>query len=570
MNITPIAAVAASNQQLIGYWGHGSSHLTAGLLADLLASVDLGNWQISHNSPNGFTAIAADGLLDKPDAWVRWTQNRLTIGRQGFGRTTLYWVQIDRLLWYSSRLQWLLPLLKRPAEIDIAGFYGYTCFSYVPTPCSPVRGIGAIVAGTEQTWQISADLTIAEPTTIDLGEWHSVDIEIADEARAIDQLQNLLIAAVQRQVADLAGQPVGVFLSGGLDSSVVTALLVRSGLNVRAYTLDFGSQGVPEYPYADRVARHLGIPLVKVAAGAKQIAGALAETIVALDTPYGDGVTVPLFLLNRAASRDVSVIFNGEGGDQLFAGWTNKPLIAASIYQSIQPETAKNFTEQYLQTFHRLWGYESQVLNPEIRGIIDSFDPNIWLDPALSGSGDLLARLRRASLMLKGAQNIHPRATNLAVDRGLKVRSPFCDLPLAQWSLGLSGELCLQGACEKYLLKRAVADWLPEEIVWRTKRGMGVPLTPWCWQDWWTQLGTWLNPAALAAGGLWQPDLAARVALGQLSGQIQGRRIGEILWLSIMWQCWHDRVLGLPRYRPTWRHPFWLPRQFWQHRNRWS
>jgi asparagine synthase (glutamine-hydrolysing) len=70
---------------------------------------------------------------------------------------------------------------------------------------------------------------------------------------------------------------------------------------------------------------------------------------------------------------------------------------------------------------------------------------------------------------------IHPRATNLAFAHGLKVRSPFCDLPLAEWTFQLSGELCLRGACEKYILKRAVEAWLPPEIVWREKRGMGFP-----------------------------------------------------------------------------------------------
>jgi asparagine synthase (glutamine-hydrolysing) len=568
MSPQQIASIAASDQQLIGYWGFGNPDQAANLLNNLLAKINFIQRTTYQNPLDNFTAIAADGLLDRPDAWVRWTEHRLTLGRQGFGRVTLYWLEVDRLLWFSSRCQWLLPLLEQP-QVDAAGFYGYSCFSYVPTPCSPVQEVRAIAAGTEQTWQTQVDLSIAPATAIELGEWDDIETKITDESLAIQQLQQLIIAAIQRQVADLGRQPVGVLLSGGLDSSVVAALLVRSGLDVRAYTLDFGSQGVPEYPYAQQVAQHLKIPLVKVAAGPQQIAGALAETITALDLPYGDGVTVPLFLLNQAAKDDVAVIFNGEGGDQLFAGWTNKPLIAASVYQSLQPTATPDLTTQYLQTFHRLWGYEDRVLTPEMQAITTATPPNRWIAPMLSGDGDFLARLRRASLMLKGAQNIQPRATNLAVYHGLKVRSPFCDLPLAQWSLGLPGDLFLRGACEKYLLKQAVADWLPPEIVWRTKRGMGVPLTPWCYQDWWSKLGTWLNPSTLAAGELWQPDLAARVALGELGGQIQGRRIGEILWLLIMWQGWHDRVLGLPQHRPTWQHPFWLPQQFWQYRKRW-
>jgi Asparagine synthase (glutamine-hydrolyzing) len=154
-------------------------------------------------------------------------------------------------------------------------------------------------------------------------------------------LQNLLKDAVERQISDLnSSETVGVFLSGGLDSSVVAALLVKAGVKVRAYTLDFGEAGIPEYPWAEQVAYSLKIPLVKVDARPHRIKQVLHSAVKALDLPFGDGVTVPLYLLNEAASQETDLVFNGEGGDQLFAGWTNKPLIAAGIYQAqIQPET---------------------------------------------------------------------------------------------------------------------------------------------------------------------------------------------------------------------------------------
>jgi asparagine synthase (glutamine-hydrolysing) len=567
MALEIITGIAASSQQLIGYWGLGDSAVSAQTLAELLSRVTINNLQTSPGQQDFLVNVAADGLLDRPDAWVRGTEKSLTIGRQGFGRVTIYWMQIDQLLWFSSRCQWLLPLMERPS-VSLAGCYGYSCFSYVPTPYSPIEGLSSISADREQTWNIQKTLT--GPLVTTLGDWDRGLASIHNESKAIGQLQSMLKAAVERQVADLHQEQVGVFLSGGLDSSVVAALLVQLGMDVRAYTLDFGDRGVPEYPYAAQVATHLGIPLVKVAAGPQQIRQSLDETIDALDVPYGDGVTVPLFLLNRAASQDVRVVFNGEGGDQLFAGWSNKPLIAASIYQSAHPTGNMDFESQYLQTFHRLWGYEAQVFRSNIQAEIAQIQPHQWICSALSGDGDLLGRLRRASLMLKGAQNIQPRATNLAVYHGLQVRSPFCDLPLAQWSLGLAGQLCLQGACEKYILKQAVEDWLPAEIVWRTKRGMGVPLTSWCLEDWWRLLGTWLNPNDLEAGGLWQNDLAARVALGQLSGRVQGRRIGEILWLLIVWQRWQSQILGLPSHSRSWQHPFWLPPKFWQYQKKWS
>ncbi len=170
------------------------------------------------------------------------------------------------------------------------------------------------------------------------------------------------------------------------------------------------------------------------------------------------------------------------------------------------------------------------------------FHAEEWLYTAIDADlcPSLLHRLRRAGLMLKGAQNIHPRATALGFAHGLWVRSPFCDLALAEWTFGLSGELTLHGACEKYILKKAVENWLPPEIVWRQKRGMGVPLTFWCLNDFWHQIGVWLNPGILKAENHLLPDIAGRIVAGELAGTIQGRRIGETLWLLIMWELWRS------------------------------
>jgi asparagine synthase (glutamine-hydrolysing) len=519
--------------------------------------------QIGIAAAYGFTDLA------QADAWVRIDAQgtagapRLILGRDALGRVPLYWTQVDGLIWFSSRLQDLLPL--KAQTINLPALYGYSCFSYVPSPLTPVEGIFAVPAGTEQVWQ-TAD---TPPQSHQRQEWQQSTKTIADEGLAVAELQGLLKAAIDRQISDLSNEPVGLLLSGGLDSAVVAALLVQAGVKVRAYTLDFGDVENPEWGYADRVAQHLHIPLVKVDASPLRVKAALMPTVKALDMPYGDGVTVPLYLLCQAARQDVTVIFNGEGGDQLFAGWTNKPLIAAGLYQGHQPVQDSNsddFTQQYLRTFHHLWGYEAQIFQPPIGAQVQQLAAADWvqsaLDPAFTSS--LLQRLRRATLMLKGAQNIHPRATALGWASGLRVRSPFCDPELAAWSFGLADTLTLQASCEKYILKRAVADWLPADIVWREKRGMGVPLTKRCFNDWWSDWGGWLNPDRLRREAIFRPDLAAQIVSGDLG--LQGRRMGEALWLLLMWEQWRGQVLGDPPGPPSWDHPFWLPQPIWRYK----
>jgi asparagine synthase (glutamine-hydrolysing) len=530
--------------QLVGYWGEIDRST---ILTNLLAAPI----QTLTNTPLG---ISASGL--EQDCWARLKDSDLVLGREPFGRTPLYWVEIERTIWFASQLQLLLPPIAQ-AEIDLGGLYGYSCFSYVPTPLTTVKGINSIPAGVELCWALGD----FKPVTISRSSWQQSSEQIVDESIAISQLQDLLQSAIQRQIEDLSDEPVGVLLSGGLDSSIVAALLVQNGIKVRAYTLDFGDVGISEYPYAEQVANHLHIPLVKVPVNPQLVRKSTGSTARALDLPYGDGVTVPLYLLCQAASQDVSIIFNGEGGDQLFAGWTNKPLIAASIYGG-----STDFIQPYLQTFHRLYGYSQQSFQPQMLAQTQFLNPADWISDALNPTftPELLHRLRRASLMLKGAQNIHPRATNLARWHGLKVRSIFCDSQLTAWTFGVSGTLHLQGACEKYILKRAVENLLPAEIVWRTKRGMGVPLNAWLLQDLWGDLGRWLNPQVLKKSRFWRSDIATMLVSGKFSGSIQGRRIGEILWLIIMWEQWRTQVLGQESSSHSWNHPFWLPKPLWK------
>jgi len=609
-NIAPTKLFSASCQ-FVGYWGYGNPENLENLLSKILNSAPA-NWgtgkrltiaynqtseadnclwgigRLSSNTSlsdividgNFMVAASASGLPDSADAWVKVVENKhLILGREPFGRVPLYWTKIGEIIWFASRLQLLLPVVKNP-EISIPSLYGYSCFSYVPTPLTPINNIWSIPAGIEQTWSLSNEQKInATPIKERLLEWRESPELIEDEENAIAQLKILLQEAIHRQITDLNNEPVGVFLSGGLDSSIVAALLVQAGVKVLAYTLDFGDVGISESSYAEQVAKFLNIPLVKVEASPRHIKKAMQKAIIptvkALDLPFGDGVTVPLFLLAQAASQETQVIFNGEGGDQLFAGWTNKPIIAAGVYHGLyyteNLAIEEAFIQNYLLTFHRLYGYEKCVYQPEIYAQIQSLNPQEWLqealDPAFSTS--LLHRLRRAGLMLKGAQNIHPRATNLAFAHGLKVRSPFCDLPLAEWTFQLSGELCLSGVCEKYILKRAVENWLPPEIVWREKRGMGVPLTSWCFNQLWHQIGTWLNPGILEVEGRFLPHLAAQIVSGEL-GTIGGRRIGEILWLLIMWQLWRTTVLGEEAKGKSWNHPFLLPRWLWSYIRQWK
>ena len=163
---------------------------------------------------------------------------------------------------------------------------------------------------------------------------------------------------------------------------------------------------------------------------------------------------------------------------------------------------------------------------------------------------NFLHRLRAANLLLKGAQNILPRATQLAEVHGLRMRAPFFDRNLTDWTFTLPAKWFLGGACEKYLLKRAAESYLPAEVVWRDKRGMGVPTTEWCLGPLKREVEHWLSPTNLKREGWFDPRAVAELRSGSdQPGEFRRRRIGEKLWTLLMLRIWcetRDQTLVWP------------------------
>ncbi|MCS6777970.1 MAG: asparagine synthase C-terminal domain-containing protein [Chloroherpetonaceae bacterium] len=443
-----------------------------------------------------------------------------------FGIHTLYTLRREGAFWFASDLRVLRRLLDHEARLDPISLHGYLCFSYVPAPRSVLCDAGVVPAG--GCLQVDAR---GRCTLMETVEWREQPVGVFDQEAAVSQLRALLRQSVQEQASDLC--EASVFLSGGLDSSLIAALLAEAGVRVHLFTLDFGPPYNGELGYARQVAAHLGRPLHVVPCGERQVQGALRATAAAMEQPFGDGVTVPLYLLGRAAAQVSGVVFNGEGGDQLFGGWNNKPMVAAELYAG----AGCGREAAYLATFHRFYGLTDRLYAPRARDVLRRVDAGAWVRHALEREGfrTLLHRLRAANLAHKGAQNIAPRARQLAEAHGLQVRSPFFDPVLAQWSFGVPSEWFLQGACEKYLLKRVAEAYLPAGIVWREKRGMGVPTTEWCRRGLRRTVAGLLAPRRLKRDGWFDPEYVTGLIRGtEEAAEFRQRRQGEKLWLLVM------------------------------------
>ncbi len=346
--------------------------------------------------------------------------------------------------------------------------------------------------------------------------------------------------------------PVAIALSGGLDSSAVASSLAGEGVDVTAFHLDFGAPYNEERPFALEVAEHLGVPLhtVPVMFSGKEDVRRLRQAVWHMEQPFGDPVTLPLFVAGRAmAQRGFTLGFNGEGGDQLFAGWPNKAMFAAQVYAASDDAEAR--AQAYLATFHHFSTPDVQVLlyGSDLKRAAHQTDLEGAVRPLLEEAAlpGLFERLRWTNYWTKGSQNILPRATSMARASGIGMQSPLFDLELARFALTIPGALLLDGAREKQLFKRLLGPVLPRTIVERPKRGMGVPATVWCFGP----LRRWIGHIVgrdLLGRGLFQEHYVCMLLKGvDVPGEVRQRRIGEKLWQLLILELWLEQHVDTMR-----------------------
>ena len=464
----------------------------------------------------------------------------LQLLRDPFGVHPLYYCILGQTLLFASELKQLLAIAEVPVALDHHALHKYLTFSFVPGEDVPIAGIRRLLPRHRLHWQ-NGQLRI-EPYFVLHQTVAPLPMAQADASKHLFQLA--MRAVRSRLPTDNA---VGLYLSGGLDSAAVAAWLVRAGAKVQAFSLDFGVAGV-ERDQAIEVANALQIPLTWVPCEGADIASILPTLVHRLDLPFGDAVTGPQFLLGQAARNAcLTTVFNGEGGDQLFGGWTQKPMLAAAVYGEVDDQSSPE--EEYLRSYHRFYGLEAQLYTPQFQAQVGPPGQRRALlqkyldDDAVPG---FLNRVRLCDIALKGSQNILPRAERIASGFGLQMAVPLFDRALTEWSFKLPPELKMHGACEKYVLKLAMQKHLPDSIVWRRKFGMSVPVTDWL-------IGVAGGPpaplaelvadvlgeASLKRRGLFRPEYVAQLLRGvDRAVETRRRRVGEKLWTLLMLELW--------------------------------
>ncbi len=474
--------------------------------------------------------------LDGAFAAAWWDADRecLTLIRDPFGVRSLYYLQLNGGFFFATELKQLLALSGVAIEADAAALHKYLTFSFVPGEDVPVKGIKRILPGHIAHFEKS-QLSVEPYFTLN----EAIDERFQEKREAIRFIRGAAETAVANRWN--GEDDVGLYLSGGIDSAAVALWLTKANIKTRAFTLDFGEHNI-EREQAVAIARHLAIPLEFVPADGAAIVPHFMELVYKLDLPFGDAVTGPQYLLGEAARKaGLAAVFNGEGGDQLFGGWSNKPMVAASMYAGLYADDSRE--EMYLKSYHRFYGLENDLYTPEFAAAVGGpGQRRAHLLPYLyhEKHSKFLNRLRLADIALKGSQNILPRAERIANAWGLDVRVPLFDRALAEASFQLPTQLKLHGATEKYILKRILQRDLPKQIVWQRKYGMSVPITDWLLHS---ELGEvirdLLSPQSLKNRGLFQSAYVEKMLSGKNDAhETRRRRIGERLWCLAMLEAW--------------------------------
>jgi asparagine synthase (glutamine-hydrolysing) len=330
---------------------------------------------------------------------------------------------------------------------------------------------------------------------------------------------------------------IAATLSGGIDSSAVTALLrtLYPG-EITVYSVSFGAEHRNELEFSALVARHCAIEQRIVEVTPARVLEDLDATMAALSEPNGDPLTVPNSQLFRAAAAQSSTVWNGEGGDPCFGGPKNAPMLLAELFGQ-EPGAERSREQDYLRAHQKCFDELGDMLAPELRADVARSELEALLRPWFADRRwpSFLNKLMAVNVVWKGAHHILPKVDQLSRRFGVSPESPLFDRELVELAFSIPGSLKRRGAEEKYLFKRAVSDVLPRAIVDRPKSGMLVPVEAWF-------QGPLLPEArsrildGLRRWQLFDPAWLESLLGGTLAG-LRPRR-GVKLWLLLALESW--------------------------------
>ena len=493
--------------------------------------------------------------LDGMFAFALWDAGKreLLLARDRFGKKPLYYRAAGGAIVFASTLTALLEHPSVPRVIDDAALAEYLGLEYVVAPRTILAGVRKLEAGhalvatargieTFRYWQLHVD-----------GHRH------VSEADAIDELEARLKTSVQRRL--VSDVPLGVFLSGGIDSSLVTAFAARERAQINTFSVRFTDPSFDESSHARAVAEHLGTSHHEEVLDVAQAAQLVPTLGDVLDEPVGDGSIVPTTMLSRFVRRHVTVALGGDGGDELFAGYPT--YFAHRIARFARPLRWMRALVDRLPVSHDNFSFDFK-LKKLVSGLDAPPDERnyVWLgatpkpmvDALVGGDHDIYAAARARYREGEGSHlervlyqdvglymchSVLAKVDRASMAASLEVRAPLLDTAFAEYAASLPMSYKLHGRTSKYILKKLAYRYLPAKIVERPKKGFGMPIARWLREDLQPLAhDVLLDPHSLAASGRLRRPIVERMLREHAEGKVDHR---QRLWTLLVLELWRAR-----------------------------
>jgi len=513
-------------------------------------------------------------------AFAIWDKKKceLILCRDRVGVKPLYWYYKDGLFMFASELKAFHKHAKFKKEINLKAIPFYFKYGYIPTPLTIFKNTFKLEPGyfliidkyqkiTKRKYWAVEDYFFSSP---------KVSFKEKREEEPIEELENILTESFKlRLISDV---PVGVFLSGGIDSSLVTVILQKESTKpLKTFTIGFYEKSYDEAPYAKKVAQYLGTEHYEFYLTPKEAYEVILKLPEIFDEPFGDSSAVPTYLVSKYARQVVKVALSADGGDEQFCGYTNYwpalelskinskiPLLlrktfsklgnnifAYSIARSFSPFLKlTNFRDKYFKLLNALQASEpikifdiskSIFIDDELKKLLKINFGTVSIYREYEGI-DILQSMMMQDIKTYMRDDILVKVDRCTMQVALEGREPFLDNKILEFSARLPSYYKCRNGISKYILRKILYKYLPKNLVDRPKQGFGMPVYEWFKKELKELYEYYLSESMLKKTEIFNEKYIKNLLQLYYKGEPTN---ASRFWLLLIFQMWAEKWIGL-------------------------
>lgn len=437
----------------------------------------------------------------------------VTISRDHFGKKPIFFYLDDLIFAVASEVKALLkiPEILSNISIDHGSLTKYLFYGYIPSPYTIFDKIRKLEPSTTMQFKIDEWQVVRKYNYWDLLREGMISEDVCEE-EILDRLDHLITEAVKKRL--MADVPLGAFLSGGVDSSLMCAVAKKLKQDLQTFTVSYSYREIDESDYAKAVAGHIGAKSNLCNFGKDDVVDTFKEVLDFMDEPVADAAIIPTYFISKFAAKHVKVVLSGDGGDELFGGYPkyNAQIVAERIH-NVLPRSAISMIDRigspilrampltggkrdnltkFISTMkydfsarNFLWGSGS-FLPEEIVQLLDldNLDVRAVFQDAIAceqgfNQDDILNKALYLDCKIQLPDWYLTKTDRASMANSLEMRNPFLDKALAEFAFSIPGRYKIKDGQNKYLLKKLASNYVPRTVIYREKRGFGVPLNHW-------------------------------------------------------------------------------------------